>query len=180
MGLAIELFFDTETEDAVRETWKWLARNEGLPFLHESGSTPHISLAVFDDGDVKTQAAAICDLAKTTRAFPVTLTRVGAFEDVGVLFVAPDASEELSALHARFWMSYPEFGSQPWIHYFPSRWTPHCTLALELRDRSSPWLRRVRSQMAARLDLPRTAQVCRIALVEFRPSKILIECPLVG
>ena len=178
MGLAVELFFDEETDRAIRGAWQWLAKHEGLPFMHESGATPHISIAVFETGDPATQSKCLADFADTVQAFPIILSRAGAFTDTGVLFAAPEGSDLLNEIHTGFWTSLPSFGERPWEHYLPGKWKPHCTLAMETKDKPAAWFAHIETQLAAILGLPRPAHVCKVGLVEFRPVKTLLSCPL--
>jgi len=48
MPYALELFFDEQTDRAVRSVWRVLAAPGGSDYLEKNGVRPHLALAVFE------------------------------------------------------------------------------------------------------------------------------------
>jgi 2'-5' RNA ligase len=132
MPFAIELFFDTATDEAVRRVWSALAEQRIAPYLHESANRPHISLAVYEWLDVAGCARTLEAFAAQTPAFPVILASFGVFptNPAPVVFAAPVVTSHLLALHAGVCAVLASVAREPAAYYLPGRWVPHCSLAV--------------------------------------------------
>jgi 2'-5' RNA ligase len=134
---AVEMFFDEEADAAVRALWQRLDE-AGAPSLAQLGHRrhrPHVSLAV---------AGAIPQLARDALRMELgllTLPRLwlytlGAFptEQNGLILGAV-VDAELLAVHSAAHDALAGRVGQPWAHYLPGAWVPHCTLAQDLTSR---------------------------------------------
>jgi hypothetical protein len=72
-------------------------------------------------------------------------------------------------LHEAFHRRFSAFGARSLAQYRPGNWVPHCTLAVGVR--ASAITDAVRLSLAA--ELPIHAWFQRVALVEFRPVRVL-------
>ena len=130
MAQAIEMFFDTHADAAVRDLWQRLAA-AGLPSLatltHRQ-HRPHVSLTVTESLDQADLSPLRSVLAQHHPALHLTV--LGTFPgSQGVLFLGAAVTEGLLTLHAR---AHRALAGQPvthWPSYLPGRWVPHCTLA---------------------------------------------------
>lgn len=144
----------------------------GIPTLTASiGDIPHVSLGVFSEGVDPLALERLLD-ALAEDAEPVTLH----FGDVGmfiepqpVIYLVPDPSSSLKALHERFFGLLGVSAAYLSSYYRPEHWQPHCTIAMEfesdllgeaeaiVRNRSSPF----------------SARCSSLQLVRFRPVEVL-------
>jgi len=163
MGYAIEMFFDSASEARIRLLWAALA-SPGAYAMANGDSRPHISLAVADSVDVPAARLLLEDFARGIMAFPLSMESLGFFlSKEQVAFLAPKATPELLALHARFFEQFSSVASGISQIYSPSTWVPHCTLAMGILPQ----------QIALAVDacqshgLPFGCSVAEIGLVEF-------------
>ena len=174
-GFAIELTFDPETAAKLAALWDTIARAGISTFMQDVGAFPHISLAVFDDIECQELRKAIAEFAHSVTPMDVILSAVGTFPgDEGVVFVAPVVTPELLDMHARLQQVLKEHGFEPWDHYVPGKWFPHCTVAMELGP----------DPVCKALDLCRASdvfgpgQLTGLSIVEFRPVREICAFPL--
>ena len=174
MAFAIELALDVASAAPVRALWRRLAE-AGLRFMADSGADPHVSLVIWDRFDVTRAAAEVATVAAETAPVDVTFTHVAAFgAEVAYLAVAPSA--RLAALQARVHAGFAALGDEPWPHYAPAAWVPHCTLAMDLSSVTAAGA----LALASGLPLPLHARLERMAIVEFRPVRERFFRPLTG
>jgi 2'-5' RNA ligase len=171
MGYAIELFCDHESEKAVCEIWDGLGAALGQPSLSELGARPHVSLAVYSDGLYTTGfRERLLEFAQSVSPFEFMLSSVGAFPgSEGVVFLAPVATRQLLAVHARFHEVFAQYDEPGTAYYLPGNWVPHCTVAIDLAAAE------VREAVGYCREAfqPITGRFEEIGLVEFRPVKEL-------
>jgi len=181
MPYAVELFFDARTDAAVRKLWKWLA-DEGIStYLASSDSIPHISLGGFDDLDGMQTAQVnelLQELAESTGPFPATFTGIEGFVNSGVIFLAPEPSPELNALHERFCNALGSLRDRFWPLYLPGTWVPHCTVAVDLLPCSRHLVDQVRRALSEHIELPWPFTIEHLGLVKFRPIEHQTRFPL--
>jgi 2'-5' RNA ligase len=174
MPFALELALDADSAALIRSAWRALAA-AGFPLMADLGANPHISLVIWDEIEPIGMQAAVAELARSTPALPIVFDRVGTFDATGVVFLAPVASAALHDVQARCHRRLGEYGRQPWAHYAPDAWVPHCTLAQDLADADA--LVRARS-VAETIRLPLVGRLERAELVRFRPVHCLSAAPL--
>lgn len=136
---AVELYFDAAAEAAIRALREILLEIGISPSPRLLDSRPHLSLAVLEAARTDLLLAAVRSLA-TAPPLQLNFGAVGSFAGDGhVLFLAPAPTAELlnrqRALHTLL-NDLPE--AQVWNHYLPDRWTPHCTLEMEIAAERLP------------------------------------------
>ena len=91
MGYAVELFYDHESEIAVRKVWDGAGEALGRSSLSNMGARPHISLAVYnDDLDPAGFPEKLQEFAESTEPFEFRLSSVGTFPgNEGVVYLSP-------------------------------------------------------------------------------------------
>jgi 2'-5' RNA ligase len=174
MAFAVELALDRDSATPVRTLWRRMAE-AGIRFMAESGADPHVSLVIWDSLPVDRAIEEVSALAAATPPVPVTFTEVRAFgSDVVYLALAP--STRLADLQARVQTRLGPLGTDAWPHYHPATWVPHCTLAMELGAATVDTALAV----AAGFELPMSARLDRMAIVEFRPVRERYSQSLTG
>ena len=176
MGYAVELFYDHESESAVREIWDGLGAALGKPSLSELGGRPHVSLAVYGDGlDTTGFQESLHEFANSIDPFDFCLSSVGSFPgQEGVVFLAPVVSLQMLDVHARFHKVFSRNDELGMAYYLPGNWVPHCTVAIDLSAAEA----KEAVAYCRESFQPITGRFQQIGLVEFRPVKELCTCEL--
>lgn len=131
--IAIELFFDHRTDQAVREVWETLQR-QGIDSLSAAPARPqpHLTLAVGDQPDrmiIERIAAELPPLPE------IHLDAAGCFPGPrGVVFLAVRSTPELAELHRVLHAILDDGAVRQLDQLRPGRLVPHCTVAKRLPD----------------------------------------------
>lgn len=75
---AVELALDDASAAVVREVWRALA-HAGFAFMADSGASPHVSLAIWDEIAPAPMVSALNALAAETPPVPIVFSRVEVF-----------------------------------------------------------------------------------------------------
>jgi 2'-5' RNA ligase len=90
MDLLLQLLFNEQSTDALREVWHAQAAVTGSRTLIDGPYDPHITLGLFKDLDHATFSEELRTLAATFPEFEVRFGHVGQFSgDEGTLFLVP-------------------------------------------------------------------------------------------
>ena len=136
LGFAVELYFDADTEKAIRSFRDELYATGVAPVLGKMGDRPHVSLAVFADADIACVRDLTKDLASDLSPFDVELSAIGTFPTSdNVLFLYPVPSEKLLQVHRDFHEQLICSYVRTSDYYHPGNWVPHCTIESELEDK---------------------------------------------
>jgi 2'-5' RNA ligase len=165
MRFAIELYLDSPTADRIIQVWQELEQ-AGLATAQTAKRpyTPHISLAVAPELDQDWFSRLVEDFAADYQPVPLLFTHLGIFRaERNVLFVAPQASEQLVRMHKAFFALVAGEQVDWWHYYRPDRWVPHCTLTT---SDSFGGIARALLRCEA-LPFPFVAWAERVALVDF-------------
>lgn len=82
MGYAVELYFDPDSDLAIRRIWSGIADAFGLSTMLTNGGRPHVSLAVYsDDLDHRSFLQELPAFSKSLAPLEVQLGSVGTFSD---------------------------------------------------------------------------------------------------
>jgi len=168
MAFAVELYFDPDAQARVHDLYTSLASRGITSYLLDIGTTPHLSLAVFDDLEPEHLNAELRAFAASHAPLWISLETVGSFPSSdGVIYIAPSPSDALFQLHADFHGRLDAVGITCSPLYRPDAWIPHCTVAQRVAA----------ERISAVTDLVRTsaafgpAQVQRVALVAVPPVR---------
>lgn len=166
MPFAIEMFLDPASAGTVRQIWSELAGIGVAPRMHQSGARPHVTLGASDRLDVDACSRFLADFAATNAAPAVRFSSIGIFAaNPAVVFLAPVITSDLLALHRSFHHRFPDFADNPWVHYLPDQWVPHCTLAMECSPAVVPRAVKV----CGTIHMPLDGHLDEVGVVEFRP-----------
>jgi hypothetical protein len=130
MPFAVELFFDTGLEDAVRRLWEAVSQATGVPNrMAVTGNRPHVSLAAFNDCQVEAAVEDLRALAAGARTVDLDLNSIGTFASLeGVLFLAPVVTQALLDIHLDCQARFQDLAQGMWPYYLPEKLAFHCTL----------------------------------------------------
>jgi|SRR5215211_1820895 len=163
MAYAVSLLFNAEVANAISTRWQRLADAGISRSMLDLGYQPHVTLAVFDDLDADVAAAALDIIFNDVVCLDVSLSGIATFGAAsGVCYAALAPSPDLIRLHAAT-LAAIHATCRP--HYQAGRWTPHCTLAMNLSDAD---VDRARS-LLERDWRPLTGTFERADFVEFAP-----------
>lgn len=178
MPMAIELFFDQDSDATIRRIWADLAA-AGLPstMLESRASRPHISILASRNSDTAAVAATLADLAAVTQPFEAQLDAVGFFNSPeGVAFLSVTPNQMLLKLHQECFERCGHAMGALWEHYLPGKLAYHCTLTQGLKpDQASRVL-----ELACRQKFPVRVKILKIGLMSFPPIEERCAYPLFG
>ena len=143
MAHAVEVFFDSTTEAAIKAVWARLEA-AGVPSLASRTHRrhrPHISLSVAER--IKTGQLQDARERLAATHLDVTLYSPAIFPRRGVLYLSVVPTLALLRLHEDVHVTLRDSVVAPWDLYSVGAWVPHCTLAQEL----------TRAQIAQGIDL---------------------------
>lgn len=167
MAYAIHVFFDQKTDVLVRNIWEELAKNNLETYMYESGNKPHLTLEIFEDINVEIAQNALINFSESRSSIPISFQQIGLFQSPGkVVFWAPVVTDELLHLHNDVFEIFQFCNSKKSPYYAPGRWTPHCSLAMEIDDQKNiPQI----IETCSTLPSPHDAIITKIGLISFRP-----------
>jgi 2'-5' RNA ligase len=177
MGYAVELNLSRDGAARVVKVWESLAREGINSVMLDLGAQPHISLAVLEDLNPEALRGDLIRFAEVTPPLPVDLASAGTFPTTeGVVFLAPVVTQELLAVHSRFHSLLRERGIDSAEYYWPGKWVPHCTVAIDLApDKLGAAL-----EMCVQSEAFGTVELDEVSLIEFRPVREIYTFPLGG
>ena len=90
VGVAVELYFDTASEQQLRQLQDQLTSQGIPPILDQLGFRPHLSLAAFATGSPEPVIPLVRAFAQSSPPFAITFSHIGCFPTAeGVVFLAP-------------------------------------------------------------------------------------------
>jgi len=173
VGYAVSLWFDEAAEARVRALWRELAKAGAETFV-DGPIRPHVTLAHGLDLEPEPFVAALEGRLESQSAFDLTLTGLGLFAESGVLYLTTRMTEPLWTLHRAVAGLAAAHGALLSPHYRPDRWTPHCTLALNLTPEAM--LNAVAACQG--VPFPFSATATRVGIIENPSERELAVLPL--
>ncbi|MBC7807004.1 MAG: 2'-5' RNA ligase family protein [Akkermansiaceae bacterium] len=131
---AVCLYFDADTDAAVRRIWDAIAGAGISDEMSAAGWRPHITLSGCRDLRLEEYLPALRDFAARSEPLEIAFTSVGYFGGKAhhTLFLAPTATGALLDLHERHHRLVFPLCASVSPYYAPGGWVPHSTLALSL------------------------------------------------
>ena len=159
MPFSIELRFDPTSEDRIRRIWENAAIWHGSNYLLENGVIPHVALLVGDSRlkDVFAKLEAPSGV--------IFLSGTGFFGEGEVAFLPAEIPESIRGFQRAAHQIALDAGAAPDPHYAPEVWIPHCTIAMNCRNR--------RGEPFANHEI--MATIHRLILVEYPPTMLVAE-----
>ncbi len=175
---AVHLFFDSQTESAIRTVWRELAESGVAPYFYHSANRPHITLGIYRALDLPEARRRLAGLAACHDPLPLSFQYHGVFPGSHPsTFLGPLITAPLLEFHTAVSVQLDELGELPNFSYYrPGHWVPHCALATEF-DGARLY---EALQIDQHLALPLQGQISEIGLTEMRPVRHLNTWPLGG
>ncbi len=175
MSFAVLVYFDPETEQAIRSIQEKLLRRGIRPIPEEMQHQPHLTLGMWNGKTPPDFPESLLQFAGELGRMRLLFSSVGVFPTRdGVIFLAPVVTFELLALHNRFHRAIVPPGLEPDRHYLPGVWVPHCTLGVALTD----WEIHAAVDIARESPMPFEGTFESVGVVEFPPLKEVLRAPL--
>ncbi|MCE5321710.1 2'-5' RNA ligase family protein [bacterium] len=174
MTYAIELFLDPAGDAAVQSIWQQIKEAGISDYLSDSGSRPHITLAVYDTLDVISFSKRLPAFARKIEPISIVLRSASSFSGkLTTVFLSPAESDRLYSVQEYYYEYFDDMQTATQEYYLPVNWTAHCTLAVDLQNNVVSKVRQITEAL-----LPISAALMSIGIVEFRPVKHLFCCDL--
>ncbi len=176
MPFAIELLFDPQTDRSVRRLGLQLEKRKIPTILKAAGTSPHVTLAVFEQFNSARVIPRLARLARRFNPIPFELSSLGNFPGKErALFLAPVVTPVLLKLHGLLHLSLKGLAKGALAYYLPGRWVPHCTLGMGLTQKE------LNQAFDFLQKTPYAQKGCysRLALAEYHPVKEIYSVPFV-
>ena len=168
MPFAVELYFDEESDAAVRKLWRALS-DAGVPSLDGTPYRPHVSLSVCDEVSVPEFDGLLKDWVPSLPRVTLELSHLGRFPETQVVFLGVAPTKELVEAQEACHLLLNRISHSVWDHYKPGQWVPHCTLGMPIPDESVS----VALEVSRAFELPIPATTVEVGLVEVPSGDIL-------
>ena len=173
MSYSVSLWFDEDAEAQIREVWQRLT-DAGVEAFANSLVRPHVTLAHQLELDLEPFMVGLRERLEAHSAFALTLPGLGLFVESGILYLSTVMTGALWTLHRDVAELILEHGARSSSYYQPNRWTPHCTLAVNLTPETM--LDAVRACQT--VPFPLVAQATSVGVIENTSEVELLALPL--
>ena len=173
MSYSVSLWFDEAAEAQVRDVWQGLA-DAGIETFTDSLVRPHVSLAHQLELDPEPFVTALRERLEAHPTFELVFPGLGLFVESGILYLSTVMTDALWTLHRDVAELVLEHGAHASPYYQPDRWTPHCTLAVNLTPETM--LNAVRACQT--VPFPLMAQATSVGVIENTSEVELLGLPL--
>lgn len=173
--IAVELYFDEGTEEAILGLRNLLYDDEIVPEPGVIESRPHISLTILEGDEIPFDL--LREFAGQTPPRGVQLTSLSSFGATdGVVFLAPTPDDRLLDLHRDLHERLERSAFASRESYRPKLWVPHCTLE---KDIPVARLGRAFEVLLERFE-PLQGQLIEVGAVRYPPLEAVEIAPLSG
>lgn len=175
--ISVELIFDRESEKKIRNIWLEIYDNNLSKWMLDSGSVPHIALAVFDEIDVKDLVPLVEKFARENSVFALNMVNIGLFpSDEGVVFLSPVITSDLLNTHRKLhqMIDIELGGVKKWEYYLPEKWVPHTTIGIEINKEKALGV----TKYLLNNFKPFTVKIEGVMVIKYRPTQILFKYDL--
>lgn len=132
---AVVGYLDSKTETYFKDLWINLSdRNISKYGVEAKGKRPHITIADYDNLELKSFIKLMDRFYEDKQKLDITLSILGTFINTGTLFIAPTLSGELLGFHKDHHNCFKLYNRNDDSLYLPGRWSPHCTIASRLNE----------------------------------------------
>lgn len=164
MPCGCALYFDNETDAAIRELWRTIDESGLHSGMYKLNFPPHMSVLVCEDTDMDGMRESLPPFIALQPALPIQFHSIGVFYgEGGVIYLAPIATRPLLDLHARLWDLIAPHTQNPSDLYRPGQWVPHVTLDLDVPPEQVGAI----VNLLRRTPLPRHGLINAVFIAEF-------------
>jgi len=173
MAFGVSAWFDSTSENHVREIWRCLHEKEIDSTLHVGPYRPHITFGIYDSLDVDQFVSSMRKGLHGFNPLPFILPSVGIFNEPLAGFFNVTVTQQLLKIHELVHNIMSSHGADPVSYYLPKRWNPHCTLATKL----TPETLLEFARYTTTLSLPITGTINRVGIIDTPAEIELAEIP---
>lgn len=168
MPYAIELYFESSAQNAIRTLWEAIAEAGISTYLVDKPDRPHISLGGCQQLNVTEYAPVLADFASSTKSFAVSMPNLGVFTSPnGVVFLGVTVTRPLLDIHENFHKQFADFEQDTMPLYKPGSWVPHVTIAFNIgAEKLSTTV-----ALCQRTRLPLKGRIMEIGIVDTRTGE---------
>lgn len=123
MPYSIEIRFDEDTENHIKQIWSKAADYYDSDYVSTNGIIPHVALIVSKD-----DLLPVYDQMKITK-IKLEMDKVDFFDSGKIVYYNAVKSKPLKNLHDTCYSLAKRLGLSVDPYYSPSRWIPHCTIS---------------------------------------------------
>lgn len=175
MAFAFKCFFSDESARPIRKMWDGLAEAGFSSFLKNSGSTPGLTLGVFETENPERLISLARVFAAEMRPIEVASWGLGSFPTVPAhVFLGMVVSRELTELHSLFLNMVAASGLEVSPLYARGAWVPHSTLAIRCDPIEIPKIMAACLHHETRI----SARIETVALVEIGTAREVCRFPV--
>lgn len=168
MPCGAALYFDRETEIAIRRVWQ-VIDDAGYPSkMLGMNYAPHLTMMVCEDSNVDALRQVLPEFLSHFGPIPVSFHSLGVFASQdGVIYLAPTVNQTLLDFHRQLWNQMEPYLYQYNSLYGPSKWVPHVTLNLDIPlELVGPVV-----ELLLRTELPRNGLITEFQYSELTPDQ---------
>lgn len=171
---AIEIFFNDEFDNYVRELWKRCDDNKLSSFMNEvQGTEPHIALAVYENVDQeKLEEKFKQFIQQNICEFELRFDAVAVFPVTMVTYLQPNATREFMDLMIKIHDFFQEFENHCIPFYSLGRWFPHTSIG---KNSSLEEGKKTVNYIIEQFN-PQVARAARLVLVEIDNVENKVFC----
>lgn len=128
----VSLYFDTKTDNKIRNFIKLVARKSGNLFMIEEKVPPHITVAAVEATDEEQLVKCLHEVCTSMKSGQITWASVGTFLPY-VIYIAPILNQYLHEVSVQLNSKLATLdGVKLRQNYQPFGWIPHTTIAKKL------------------------------------------------
>jgi len=177
MSIAVVLYFDKETERKIFSIWQKLAQEKLTSFLLDIGIRPHITLAIFEQVEIKSLSDTTQAFARNIKSFEINLCSIGSFPiSEKPIYYLPVPTKQLLDIHSQYYNFISPIGCSGENYYLPGNWVPHCTVAENLGNEN---LFKQTLWNCCNAGIPIEGRITHIGIFEFMPVKEITNFALI-
>lgn len=164
---AVVLYFDAVANDTLNKIIENIAVISNNNYMVDVNIPPHITIGSFLSDGYTSLLGMVENFAQNIENFEVKFDEIRAFEP-RVLFASPMKNSYLEQLniliHEKLLKCFPAADNE---YYTPTKWIPHCALAVRLDIEQFQKAKAVEEK----IELPMIAKVQKVALARCNPYK---------
>jgi hypothetical protein len=176
MPHAIVAYFDTNSDQVIRNTWKALADAGVCDYLYKSENNPHIKLGMYDNLDVDIASERLKSLAQKTEKQKIHFKNIGIYPGARpIVFLDVSVTAKLLNIQQQTQSIFSGESREIGATYFdPGIWKPDCFLTMSIeRERLHQAI-----DITMDIPLPFDGFIEQIGAIEFHPARKLFSYPL--
>ena len=127
MPYSVEIYFEEEIENIIRDIWKELAYDNISSYMLYGNYRPHISLTVFEKYEIGFERE-FKNFSENLPELEIKFDSIGIFpRPEGVVYLGVVVNDALLSFHQNFHKQFDPYVIGTRSYYLPGNWVPHCS-----------------------------------------------------